>query len=115
MSGDKRLLDNNMLVLAVDIALMKDNFAQAKRSLLPPSSFPLPPSSFPAPRHPFALPFRAVSQRVSSSSFAPPPCVWLVVGSEQRRGSVRTGQERKVKGRKGKGREGKERKEKEKG
>jgi len=33
MMADKRFLDNNMLVLAVDIALMKDNFAQAKRYL----------------------------------------------------------------------------------
>mmetsp|Transcript_23051 Transcript_23051/g.46636 ORF Transcript_23051/g.46636 Transcript_23051/m.46636 type:complete len:643 (-) Transcript_23051:54-1982(-) len=36
MAGDKRLVDNNMLCLAVDIALMKDNFAQAKRYLWVP-------------------------------------------------------------------------------
>jgi hypothetical protein len=38
MVGDKRFVDNNMLVLAVDIALMKDNFAQAKRYLWVPLS-----------------------------------------------------------------------------
>ena len=38
MMSDKRFLDNNMLVLAVDIALMKDNFAQAKRYLWVPLS-----------------------------------------------------------------------------
>ena len=36
MASDRRFLDNNMLVLAVDIALMKDNFAQAKRYLWVP-------------------------------------------------------------------------------
>eukprot|EP00960_Hanusia_phi_P068976 766977-Hanusia_phi.AAC.4 len=36
MSGDKRFIDNNMLVVAVDIAMMKENFAQAKRYLWVP-------------------------------------------------------------------------------
>jgi len=38
MATDKRFLDNNMLVVAVDIALMKENFAQAKRYLWVPIS-----------------------------------------------------------------------------